>query len=97
MLEQLSEGLPTAQRLALRPLLQPRLTDRLLDVLGQEGRDIDPLLHNTATPTIVAGGEDVNVIPTAVTLDLDCRVLPGQTPRDLLRELEGRAGRGTSF
>lgn len=88
MLEHMSDGLPTVQRLALKPLLQPKLTDRLLDVLGKDGRDLDPLLHNTATPTIVRGGESVNVVPTAIELDLDCRVLPGLTPRDLLAELE---------
>ena len=97
MLERMSDGLPTVQRLALRPLLQPRLTDRLLDVLGKDGRDLDPLLHNTATPTIVAGGESVNVIPSEVTLDLDGRLLPGQTPRDLLRELERHCPDVASF
>ena len=82
---------PLHQRLALRPLLVPTLTDRLLDLFGKDGAALDPLLHNTATPTVIRGGDSTNVIPTEVTVDLDGRVLPGQTPADLVRELEALA------
>jgi acetylornithine deacetylase/succinyl-diaminopimelate desuccinylase-like protein len=88
MLEAMSGALPVHERLALRPILRPRLTDRLLDVFGKDGAALDPLLHNMATPTVIRGGDSTNVIPTEVTVDLDGRVLPGQTPRDLVRELE---------
>lgn len=88
MVEAMADALPIHMRLALRPLLVPAFTDRLLDVFGKDGRSLDPLLHNTATPTVVRGGESTNVIPTEVTVDLDGRVLPGQTARDLLREVE---------
>src|SRR5581483_2797552 len=36
--------------------------------------------------------ENSNVIPTEITVDLDGRILPGQTPPDLVRELEQLAG-----
>lgn len=88
MIEAMTDALPIHMRLALRPLLVPPFTDRLLDVFGKDGRSLDPLLHNTATPTVVRGGESTNVIPTEVTIDLDGRVLPGQTPGDLVREVE---------
>ena len=88
MLGAMASALPVHQRVALRPLAVPRLTDRLLDLFGKEAVSLDPLLHNTATPTVVRGGESTNVIPTEITVDLDGRVLPGQTPPDLVRELE---------
>jgi acetylornithine deacetylase/succinyl-diaminopimelate desuccinylase-like protein len=88
MVEAMADALPLQRRMALRPLLVPALTDRLLDLLGEDAASLDPLLHNTATPTILRGGESTNVIPTEMTVDLDGRVLPGQTPRDLVRELE---------
>lgn len=88
MVAAMASGLPVHERLALRPALVPALTDRLLDLFGKDGDSLDPLLHNMATPTVVHGGESTNVVPTAFMVDLDGRVLPGQTPRDLLRELE---------
>ncbi len=88
MLGAMAEALPVHQRLALRPLVSPPFTDRLLDLFGKDAASLDPLLHNTATPTVVRGGESTNVIPTEITVDLDGRLVPGQSPLDLLRELE---------
>ena len=84
--------LPKPLALVLGRLLDPRLTDRVLDVLGERGTFFDPLLHNTVNATIVAGGDKVNVIPSEITVDLDARLLPGQTPDDLLRELRALVG-----
>ena len=88
MLEAMAGALPLHERLALRPILIPAFTDRLLDLFGKDGAALDPLLHNMATPTVLRGGDSTNVIPTEVMVDLDGRVLPGQTPVDLVRELE---------
>lgn len=88
MLDAMTGALPVHQRLALRPLAMPRLTNRLLDLFGKDAASLDPLLHNTATPTVVRGGESTNVIPTEITVDLDGRLVPGQSPSDLVRELE---------
>ncbi len=88
MLGAMAGVLPLHQRLALRPLTVPPFTDRLLDLFGKDAASLDPLLHNTATPTGVRGGESSNVIPTEITVDLDGRLVPGQRPADLVRELE---------
>jgi acetylornithine deacetylase/succinyl-diaminopimelate desuccinylase-like protein len=92
MVEAIAAELPEALALPLRALLVPRLTDATLRVLGERGRTFDPLLHNTASPTIVAGGEKTNVIPGEVTLELDCRLLPGFGPSELFAELRALAG-----
>jgi acetylornithine deacetylase/succinyl-diaminopimelate desuccinylase-like protein len=47
MLTTMAGALPLHKRIALRPLLTPSLTDRVLDALGADGRSLDPLLHNT--------------------------------------------------
>jgi acetylornithine deacetylase/succinyl-diaminopimelate desuccinylase-like protein len=91
MLDAMAGALPLYQRVALRPLTVPALTDRLLDLFGKDAESLDPLLHNTATPTVIRGGESTNVIPTEITVDLDGRVLPGQTTHDLVLELEALA------
>jgi acetylornithine deacetylase/succinyl-diaminopimelate desuccinylase-like protein len=97
MVEGMASGLPTHERLALRPALVPAFTDRLLDLFGIDGDALDPLLHNMATPTVIRGGESTNVVPTEFEVDLDGRVLPGHTPHDLVRELQTMAGRLASF
>jgi acetylornithine deacetylase/succinyl-diaminopimelate desuccinylase-like protein len=73
-------------------LLEPGHTDAALDELGAEGRSLDATLHNTVNATIVEGGLKINVIPSEVRLSLDGRLLPGQGPEDLIRELRAIVG-----
>jgi acetylornithine deacetylase/succinyl-diaminopimelate desuccinylase-like protein len=92
MVEAISAEVPRPLAVMLRSMLQPRLTDRLLDVVGERGRLFDPLLHNTASATILSGGEQVNVIPDELTLELDCRLLPGFGPEQVFAELRELSG-----
>ena len=94
MVEAIAADLPAPLALPVRGLLVPALTDRLLDALGERGALFDPLLHNTASVTIVHGGEKINVIPDTVTLELDGRLLPGFAPEQLFAESTGKSGRG---
>jgi acetylornithine deacetylase/succinyl-diaminopimelate desuccinylase-like protein len=55
------------------------------------------VIRNTVSPTIVHGGDKINVIPSDVELQLDGRLLPGQTPEDLIRELHGLVGSDVEF
>ncbi|MFW6448533.1 MAG: M20/M25/M40 family metallo-hydrolase [Halobacteriota archaeon] len=72
---------------AFRGLLDPERTDAILDELGEAGRLFDALLHDTANATIVSGGDKENVVPEAVSCVLDCRLVPGQEPEDVIAEL----------
>lgn len=76
----------------MRQLLNPRLTNRVLGMMGERGRIFGPMLHNTVSPTIVRGGDKINVIPSELTLQLDGRLLPGFTPDDLVAELSALLG-----
>jgi acetylornithine deacetylase/succinyl-diaminopimelate desuccinylase-like protein len=78
--------LPTG--VALRLLTTPLLTDRVLDLIGARGHDLDPLLHNTVSPTMVHASDKLNVIPSEVSVICDGRLLPGFEPDDLVRELK---------
>ncbi|MDQ6919291.1 MAG: M20/M25/M40 family metallo-hydrolase [Candidatus Dormibacteraeota bacterium] len=83
----------TGERAALfNRLLDPVQADEALDQLGAEGRSLDATLHNTVNATIVEGGLKINVIPSEVRLSLDGRLLPGQGPEDLVRELRAVIG-----
>ncbi|MFL7868182.1 MAG: M20/M25/M40 family metallo-hydrolase, partial [Anaerolineales bacterium] len=76
----------------LAQLLNPKLTDSLLNLLGDRVRLFDPLLHNTVSATVLHGSEKVNVIPSTVTVELDGRLLPGYQPDDLIGELRQIVG-----
>lgn len=97
MITALADALPFPTGLMLRRTLNPRLTDRVLDLLGERGALFDPLLHHTANATIVRGGEKNNVIPSEITVELDGRMLPGFSADDFLRELRALAGPDVAF
>jgi acetylornithine deacetylase/succinyl-diaminopimelate desuccinylase-like protein len=90
--EGLASGLPRVPALLVRRLLDPRLTDAVLRALGERAQLFDPVLHNTVSPTVLQAGGSRNVIPSEVAVELDGRILPGQGPDDLLRELRALAG-----
>jgi acetylornithine deacetylase/succinyl-diaminopimelate desuccinylase-like protein len=93
MFEPIAAALPWPTSAIIRQLLKPARTDAMLRLLGPRGQVFDPLLHNTVNPTIVRGGDKINVIPSEIVLDLDGRLLPGYGPADMLAELRAVAGR----
>jgi acetylornithine deacetylase/succinyl-diaminopimelate desuccinylase-like protein len=92
MIEGIAAELPAPARAPLRGLLEPRLTDGLLRILGQAGRGFEPMLRNTVNATIVRAGDKVNVVPSEATVELDGRLLPGFAPDAFLAELRAVVG-----
>jgi len=45
------------------------------------------LTQNTFVPTVVKGGEKVNVIPSECFCEIDCRILPGETITGVKKEI----------
>lgn len=87
MIEAIADALPFPTSQVLRGLLNPRLTDTLINQLGDQLGRFAPLLHNTVSPTVVNGGHKTNVIPSEIVLQLDGRLLPGFTADHLILEL----------
>jgi acetylornithine deacetylase/succinyl-diaminopimelate desuccinylase-like protein len=79
-------------RSGLLGLLDPAKTDQLAAQLGPAGPLLTPLLRNTVSPTVIRGGEKSNVIPNAVTVEMDGRLLPGLPSEDLVAEVQGIVG-----
>jgi acetylornithine deacetylase/succinyl-diaminopimelate desuccinylase-like protein len=92
-IERIAAELPRPQAAVMRSLLKPRLTDGALRLLGRQGRMFEPMLRNTVSATIVRGGEKINVVPSALELELDGRALPGRSPEQLMGELQEAVGR----
>ncbi|MAF85555.1 MAG: peptidase M20 [Dehalococcoidales bacterium] len=87
MLESIAAAIPSPMNSAFLQLLDPALTDTVLDQLGLQGLMFDAMLHNTVNATVVQGGEKINVIPGEIILKLDGRLLPGYTFDDMVAEL----------
>ena len=92
MIEAMADAVPRPNRDVLRTLLRPRLTDRLLPLLGDRARTMEGLLRNTVNATIVRAGEKVNVVPASVEVELDARALPGFGPDEVIAEVQALVG-----
>jgi len=87
MIDSMASALSFPTGYVLRRVLNPGLTDRVLGLMGERRRVIEPLLRNTAIVTTVRSGEKVNVIPTEAAVEIDGRLLPGYGPDDMMAEL----------
>jgi acetylornithine deacetylase/succinyl-diaminopimelate desuccinylase-like protein len=92
MFSAMASALGGISGLMLGQLLNPRLTDSVLNLLGERGHLFDPLLHNTVSPTIIHASNKINVIPSEVSVELDGRLLPDFQPDDLIREIRQIVG-----
>ena len=97
MIEAMSSRLPLPDSAFLRLLLNPMFTGRILRRMGTIGQEMEPLFRHTSNATVIAGGEKTNVIPSEVTVNLDCRMLPGYSAEDLVGELQDIAGPTIEF
>jgi acetylornithine deacetylase/succinyl-diaminopimelate desuccinylase-like protein len=71
----------------LERLLDPQTVDDALPETGQFARILHALSHLTMSPNVVSAGTKANVIPGEGVVDVDIRLLPGQTGDDADREL----------
>lgn len=93
-IEDIARQLGFLKGFAFRQLLSPRLNYYVTGILTEEQYQVFmPILRNTASPTIIRGGNQMNQIPTEATLSVDCRILPGVTIEQLLDDLQSVIGR----
>lgn len=92
---QLARLLPFPQSVMLPLVLNPVFEPLIAKALAREEM-IGPLLRasvrNTATPTVLRAGSKTNVIPSVAEAQVDGRLVPGQTPDDLIREIRPYVG-----
>ena len=81
---QIQSPLSSLTRLLHSPILMSMLLDRLK---GDSRNMLRAMVTNTLSPTILRAGSKVNVIPSIAEAEIDCRLVPGQTPEDVKREI----------
>ena len=87
MFKAVSSSLPFPSSVLFRQLLNPIIAGWLLTAMGDRGKLFGQLLRNSVNPTIIRGGDQINVVPSEISLGLDGRLLPGYSPQDLIDEL----------
>jgi acetylornithine deacetylase/succinyl-diaminopimelate desuccinylase-like protein len=89
MLDEMADAVGSPADHLVRALKREKAAGPILRALGDKGAAIAPMLRNTATVTHLAAGDPgaINVVPATAEAHLDCRVLPGYGPEDLLAEL----------
>ncbi|HOG46337.1 MAG TPA: M20/M25/M40 family metallo-hydrolase [Anaerolineae bacterium] len=88
MLAALSAQLSFPARALVGLLGSPAVASLALGALHGQARSLfTALLTNSVSPTVLAAGSKTNVIPAQASADLDCRLLPGQTPENAMREI----------
>jgi len=78
-------GARLAAKVALTPLFEEYALSRIKN--AEQRNMLRAILHNTVTLTSLKGGDKVNVIPGEVIATLDCRVIPGYSPEQMLAEV----------
>jgi acetylornithine deacetylase/succinyl-diaminopimelate desuccinylase-like protein len=97
MIGAIADNVPAGTGLILRRLLNPLMTGFIFKLLGKKVARFMPLLYHTANPTIISGGDKINVIPSEIRISIDGRILPGFSPSEFLAELQTIAGRDIAF
>jgi acetylornithine deacetylase/succinyl-diaminopimelate desuccinylase-like protein len=92
MVQTMTNALPFPSNIALRQLLNQKMTDRMLRLFGKQVEQFEPLLHNSINPTIITGA-DSHKIPDSIGLQLVCNLLPGYKPEDVISELHQVIGK----
>ena len=93
MMSSTGEQISFTGRLATQALQSPRLVSLAIDRMKGPARNfLNALTTNTVSATMLQAGSKVNVIPSSAEVALDCRLLPGQTSEDLMREIRAITG-----
>lgn len=93
MLDSAGSQMPFPAGMVTGLLHSPGLMGFLLDRINSDASNLlKAMVTNTVSPTMLHAGTKVNVVPSEAYADLDCRLLPGQTPESLKKEIHQVVG-----
>ncbi|MBN2531497.1 MAG: M20/M25/M40 family metallo-hydrolase [Spirochaetales bacterium] len=81
-----------ARTLLLHPLTLKKALNLLYKTSPGLARHLHAISRMTVSPNMICAGNKINVIPDRGNIDLDIRLLPGQTIEDVIREINKALG-----
>ncbi len=93
MLDAVGEELQFPLNILVGMVHSPVILNLALSILKGDGINIlKALVTNTVSPNMLHAGTKLNVIPSMAEADIDCRLVPGQSPEDAVREIHQIVG-----
>ena len=86
---------PIPDRFVLPQILNPRLSRLILERIfpdKERGQLFAALMRNTVSPTVLRAGQKTNVIPDVASVEIDGRLVPGQSSAALFAEVRNIVG-----
>jgi len=98
MMDSAGDQISFAGRIATRALQSSSMVSLAIKRMKGTGKNfLRALTTNTVSATILEAGSKVNVIPSSADVALDCRLVPGQTQQDVIREIKAITGDGVEL
>lgn len=98
MMDSAGAQIPFAGRMATRALQSSSMVSLAIKRMKGTGKNfLRALTTNTVSATMLEAGSKVNVIPSSADVALDCRLVPGQTQQDVIREIKAITGDGVEL
>ena len=95
-LDSLASAAPFPGNYLLPLLTNPALSGPILALFERvdpvQAMGLNALLRNTASPTMLAAGRKINVIPSSASVRVDGRILPGESKETFLDEIRAVVG-----
>jgi acetylornithine deacetylase/succinyl-diaminopimelate desuccinylase-like protein len=97
MLRTMASNAPFLPSIALRLLTIPAIAPLILRLLGRRAAAISSCMKSAVTPTVIRCGTKRNVVPSSAAIEMDARLIPGDSVENMLRRLKQAAPKGTTF
>jgi acetylornithine deacetylase/succinyl-diaminopimelate desuccinylase-like protein len=94
--KQMVKKLPTGKimkSLLLNPLTLKKALEIVYRISPGLARHLHAISRMTVSPNMVQAGTKINIIPDRGEIDLDIRILPGQTVEDVIGEIKSALGK----
>ena len=93
MLEAAGAQLQFPMRTLTGLVRSPGVLNLALNNIKADGMNVlKALVTNTVSPNMLHAGTKLNVIPSVAEADIDCRLVPGQSPEKAIREIQRIVG-----
>lgn len=97
MLHTMAAHVAGPARIALRLLSMPAFAPLVLRLMGRRANALASCMRSAITPTVIRCGTKRNVVPSSAQVEIDARLVPGDSLEDLLARLRQVAPKGATL